>query len=77
MKWALYERLRATTAAGTSSAVVTRLADGAQAFFDGERWEGAIEFTDAQCAAVRRSCQTIAGRALRNVDLSQMTSVSR
>ena len=28
MKWALYERLRAATAAGTSCAVVTRLAIG-------------------------------------------------
>ena len=61
MKWLLYERLRAATAAGTSCAVVTRLADGAQAFFDGARWEGAIDLTDAQRAAVRR--MLVAGRS--------------
>ncbi len=61
MKWVLYERLRTATAAGTSSAVVTRLADGAQVFFDGERCEGAIEVTDAQRAAVRR--MLVAGRS--------------
>lgn len=61
MKWALYERLRAATAAGISSVVVTRLADGAQAFFDGGRWEGAIELDDAQRAAVR--LMLVAGRS--------------
>ena len=43
MKWALYERLRGATAAGASAAVVTRLGDGAQSLFDGERWEGGLE----------------------------------
>ena len=41
--------------------MVTRLADGAQAFFDGERCEGTIELTDAQRAAVRR--MLVAGRS--------------
>ena len=54
MKWALYERLRAATAAGASAAVVTRLEDGAQGLFDGERWEGGLELTGEQQAAVRR-----------------------
>ncbi|MDO8595429.1 MAG: XdhC family protein [Sulfuricaulis sp.] len=61
MKWVLYERLRAATAAGTSSAVMTRLADGAQVFFDGEHSEGAFDLTDAQRAAVRR--MLVAGRS--------------
>jgi xanthine dehydrogenase accessory factor len=54
MKWALYEQLRAATAAGASAAVVTRLEDGAQSLFDGERWEGKLELTGDQRAAVRR-----------------------
>src|SRR3990170_6337600 len=61
MKWMLYERLRTAAAAGTSSAVVTRLADGAQAFFDGERCEGAIDLAGPQLAAVRR--MLVAGRS--------------
>jgi hypothetical protein len=35
MKRAIYDQLRAATAAGGSAAVVTRLADGAQCMFDG------------------------------------------
>jgi xanthine dehydrogenase accessory factor len=54
MKWALYEKLQAATKAGISAALVTRLADGAQCFFDGERWQGALEVTDEQRAQVRR-----------------------
>jgi xanthine dehydrogenase accessory factor len=54
MKWALYERLKAATAAGASAAVVTRLADGAQCLFDGERWEGGLELAEVQRVAVRR-----------------------
>jgi xanthine dehydrogenase accessory factor len=54
MKWALYEKLQAATSAGISAALVTRLADGAQCFFDGERWQGALEVTDEQRAQVRR-----------------------
>jgi xanthine dehydrogenase accessory factor len=54
MKWALYEQLRAATAAGASAAVVTRLGDGAQSLFDGERWEGGLELTEEQRAAVHR-----------------------
>ncbi len=54
MKWTLFERLAAATAAGRSAAVVTRLADDAQTLYDGERWEGALEIDPAQRDAVRR-----------------------
>lgn len=54
MKWALYERLQTATAAGVSAALVTRLPDGAQSLFDGERWQGPLEVSEEQCAAVRR-----------------------
>ncbi len=54
MKWALYQQLRAATAAGASAAVVTRLGDGAQSLFDGERWEGRLELAEEQRAAVHR-----------------------
>lgn len=54
MKWALYERLQAATAAGVSAALITRLADGAQSLFDGEHWLGTLEVPEAQRAAVRR-----------------------
>ena len=60
MKWELFERLQAA-AAGSSCAVVTRLADGAQSLFDGERWEGTVELGEAQRAAVRR--MLVAGRS--------------
>ena len=53
MKKTLYERLRAVTAAGASAATVTRLADGAQSLYDGERWEGVLVLTEGQQAAVR------------------------
>jgi xanthine dehydrogenase accessory factor len=54
MKWTLYERLQALTAAGASAAVVTRLTDGAQSLFDGERWGDGLELADEQRAAVHR-----------------------
>ena len=54
MKKALYERLKVVSAAGASAATVTRLTDGAQSLFDGERWEGGLELAEAQRAAVRR-----------------------
>jgi len=54
VKNALYHRLRAVTAAGASAATVTRLGDGAQSLFDGERWEGGLALADEQRAAVRR-----------------------
>jgi xanthine dehydrogenase accessory factor len=54
MKRALYEKLQAATAAGASAAVVTRLTDGAQSLFDGERWEGALELSGEQRTAVHR-----------------------
>jgi xanthine dehydrogenase accessory factor len=54
MKWALYTKLQAATAAGVSAAVVTRLADGAQSLFDGERWQGGLETTEEQRTQVRR-----------------------
>ena len=54
MKWALFERLQAATAAGISTALVTRLSDGAQSLFDGERWQGSLEVSEEQRAAGRR-----------------------
>jgi len=54
MKWALYERLRAATAAGASAALVTRLGDGAQALFDGNSWRGALDLDAERQAAVQR-----------------------
>jgi xanthine dehydrogenase accessory factor len=48
MKWSLYERLQTLSTAGASAAVVTRLADGVQTLFDGERWEGDVQLTDEQ-----------------------------
>ena len=50
----LYERLKTVTSAGASAATVTRLSDGAQTLFDGERWEGGLELAEGQRAAVRR-----------------------
>ena len=35
-------------------AVVTRLGDGAQSLFDGERWEGGLDLSGEQQATVRR-----------------------
>jgi xanthine dehydrogenase accessory factor len=54
MKWALFERLQAAIAAGASTAVVTRLGDGAQALFDGSRWEGSLALDAEQRAAAQR-----------------------
>jgi len=54
MKRALYERLQAATAAGASVVVVTRLSDGAQTLFDGQRWDGDLELAEEQRAAARK-----------------------
>jgi xanthine dehydrogenase accessory factor len=54
MKWAFYERLQAALGSGASTAVVTRLSDGAQSLFDGSRWDGAIALDDEQRAAAAR-----------------------
>ena len=54
MKKTTYERLRKATAAGASAAVVTRLKDGAQTLFDGERWEGELTLAEGERASVRR-----------------------
>src|SRR5688500_361874 len=54
MKRDLYEQLQRATAAGLSAAMVTRLADGAQSLFDGERWAGGLELAGEQRAAVHR-----------------------
>jgi len=54
MKRALYERLQAVTAAGASAAVVTRLDDGLQTLFDGQRWDGELELAEEQRAGVQR-----------------------
>jgi xanthine dehydrogenase accessory factor len=54
MKWALYEKLQAATAAGASAALVTRLTDGAQSLFDGSGWQGGLDLpVDARAAAQR------------------------
>ena len=54
MKRALYERLQAATAAGASAAVVTRLTDGIQTLFDGQRWDGELDLAEEQRAGVQR-----------------------
>ena len=54
MKRELYERLQAATAAGASAAVVTRLTDGSQTLFDGQRWDGDLELAEEQRAGVQR-----------------------
>ncbi|MCC7484923.1 MAG: XdhC family protein [Burkholderiales bacterium] len=54
MKRAVFERLRAATGAGASTATVTRLADGEQCLYDGERWEGGLQLTADERAAVKR-----------------------
>jgi xanthine dehydrogenase accessory factor len=54
MKWDFYQRLQTALAAGASTAVVTRLADGAQALFDGSTWDGALALDAEQRAAVQR-----------------------
>ena len=61
MKWALYERLQAATAAGVSVALITRLPDGEQSLFGGERWHGPLEVSEEQRAVVRR--MLIAGKS--------------
>ncbi len=61
MRWSLYEKLQAATAAGVSAALVTRLADGAQSLFDGERWQGTLEVPEAQRAHVRK--MLVAGKS--------------
>jgi xanthine dehydrogenase accessory factor len=54
MKWALFERLQSAIAAGASTAVVSRLSDGAQALFDGSRWDGDLPLDTDRRAAVQR-----------------------
>lgn len=54
MKWDFYQRLESALAAGASTAVVTRLADGAQVLFDGGTWDGALALDAEQRAAVQR-----------------------
>lgn len=54
MKWSVYERLREATEAGASAALVTRLADGEQALFDGAAWQGGLALSAEQQAAVQR-----------------------
>jgi len=61
MKWSLFEKLQAATRAGVSAALATRLSDGAQSLFDGERWQGALELREAQRAAARR--MLVAGKS--------------
>jgi len=54
MKWALYDRLLAATAAGASAARVTRLGDGSQALYDGTSWQGALVLAPEHQLAVQR-----------------------
>jgi len=61
MKWSLFEKLQAATRAGVSAALATRLSDGAQSLFDGERWQGALELREAQRETARR--MLIAGKS--------------
>lgn len=61
MKWALYDRLQAAAAAGVSAALVTRLPDGAQSLYDGERWQGPLEVSEAEREAARR--MLVAGKS--------------
>ena len=61
MKWALYEQLRAATAAGASVALVTRLADGEQSLCDGSSCRGALTLSAEAQASVQR--MLVAGRS--------------
>jgi len=61
MRWSLFEKLQAATQAGVSAALATRLSDGAQSLFDGERWQGALELREAQRETARR--MLIAGKS--------------
>ena len=54
MKWDFYQRLQSAIAAGASTAVVTRLTDGAQALFDGSAWEGDLALDAEQRKGVQR-----------------------
>lgn len=54
MKWTLFEQLRKAIAGESSTSLVTRLADGAQALFDGRQWQGDLVLDAAQKAAALR-----------------------
>jgi xanthine dehydrogenase accessory factor len=54
MKWALYDRLRAATAAGASVALITRLTDGEQSLCDGSACHGTLALSAEQQAGVQR-----------------------
>jgi len=54
MKWTLFERLRAAIDGEASTSLVTRLADGAQALFDGRQWQGELTLDEGQKAAALR-----------------------
>ena len=54
MKWTLYERLQSAIASGASTAVVTRLSDGAQALFDGSGWDGDLTLDAEQRTTAQR-----------------------
>ncbi|MCC7184573.1 MAG: XdhC family protein [Rhodocyclaceae bacterium] len=58
MKWALWERLEAAVAAGKSVALLTRLSDGAQCLYEGQQWQGALDVSEEQRAAVHRMLVT-------------------
>lgn len=61
MKWTTWERLEAAVAAGKSAALVTRLGDGAQCFYEGEQWQGTLEVPQELRTAVRR--MLVAGKS--------------
>jgi xanthine dehydrogenase accessory factor len=54
MKWTLFEQLRQAIAGESSTSVVTRLGDGAQALFDGRQWQGELALDEAQKTAALR-----------------------
>jgi xanthine dehydrogenase accessory factor len=54
MKWPFYERLQAAITSGASTAVVTRLSDGAQALFDGSQWDDGLGLDADQRSAAQR-----------------------
>lgn len=68
MKWALFEALRTAVAGAASATLVTRLADGAQALFDGSRWQGDLELDESQRDAALRMLVADRSGALPDAD---------
>lgn len=68
MKWALFNQLRAAIDGEASTLLVTRLADGTQALFDGSRWQGDLTLDDAQKTSARRMLIADKSGALADAD---------